>query len=46
MESKLRQMTLEEIEQAHQKIVGDEWRVRVSNKENGHVQIRTERKTA
>lgn len=43
--NKDRQMTLEEIQAEHQKVVGTDWRVMVINKDNGHIQIRSTRKT-
>lgn len=46
MANKERQMTLEELEAMHQEKVGENWRVRVVNKENGHIQIRTTLKNA
>jgi hypothetical protein len=46
MASKERQMTLEEIQAQHQDVVGSDWRVTVRLIENGHVQIRSTRKTA
>jgi hypothetical protein len=46
MSEKMRQLTLEEIQADVEKKVGEDWRVQVVNKENGHVQIRTTLKNA